>query len=257
MVELKDFESYIKRRIDPSAPRLVVSDISPTVFIQSRQSYVDPFLASLFTFISTVYDVLSIDYFLLSIDLVDYSLMIFPFATDEFESCISGILNTMVQDDMNNESRLSLIMNINRIIGRIFIIKKQHQLSSDHPLWSIILSILNADHSEGTYQEVYCYALILVYVGESMLDDTDSSLVHLFKRMSIDPSPTTNPSLPEAPNTDATSMIKKILEMLVTTAKMMNSTMSDVKDLIRENIDRMIDESEEIERSVGWYYLGL
>jgi len=250
VVVLEDHESYLHRRTDSYSPHLHISNASEALFEQSRATYVDPYLSSLFDFLNQIYDIVSFEFFLKSIDLLDYTLILFPFTANEVEGQLLHTLKTIeTENSLAAASRTALILDANRVIARSFIIRRQKQLSSQHPIWPLLISVLGEDHSAAKFQEKFCYALILVGVGQALVQSNDQTLIDIFKRLSVTASSSPQTSMQLTPHESADT-IERILALLTSILKALNLNLADPKDLILENLEEIISGSEEIAAKV-------
>lgn len=248
VVVLEDFEGYLRRKIDHLAPHCVIRKVNMELVKSAKQLYVDPLIKALFSFTETIFKNLNFSMFFSVIDVVDYVLLLLPFSVDQFEDRTFLTMQAIQEDEsIDQEIKAQGFLNLNRIIARILLIKRSNFISSDHPIWSTILKILNTEYNQGKFQERFCYAILLVSVGESILESTELSLASLFRKLSITPSDHS----PQKSASEATIVLLRILDLLLNVLKLINFNIADFRDLIRENLEELINSSEEVEAKVA------
>ena len=252
VVVLADHETYMHRRTEAYSPHLRISGADEALFLESKRTYVDAYLRSLFEFLDQLFEIVSFEYFLKSVDLLDYTLILFPFSAGDIEGQLLHTLQTLqAEHSLPDQAKTALVLDANRVIARSFIIRKQTLLTSQHPIWPLLISVLGADHSAAKFQEKFCYALILVGLGQALLQSSDQALIELVRRLSVAPT-TGSPSPPvQLSASETADTVHRILGLLTGILKVLNLNLADPKDLILENLEEIISASEEIAEKVG------
>lgn len=241
-----DFEGYLPRKNTQTPARLHLSKIEGKYITEARDTYIQPLISALLSFTNAIYKNLSFSYFLRAMDVVEYILILFPLAVESFEATSFETLHAVIHaDDLDAKVKQEGILDLNRVIARILLIKKSSYISTSHPIWNSILSILQADFKQGKLQDKYCHIILLLNVGESILESTDLSLVALFSKLSVFQSTSNQPTTAES-----AAVLVSVVDLL---HKIMQSIPknTNMKDLLRENIEMMMVDSSELSPKVG------
>ena len=248
VIVLEDYEGYLFRKQNPIAPHCYVRKLNQDLAREAKQRFIDPLIRAIFSFTNTIFRNLEFSMFFKVIDIVDYILMLLPFAVEEFEDrTFSTIKDIQEEETISEKVRAEGFLNLNRIVARILLIKKSHYLSTENPIWATILSILNTEFAEGNFQEKFCYGILLVSVGESILESSDLSLASLFSKLSISKAVQS----PQVTSGQSTAVIIRVLDILLSVVKMLNFNIAEVTDLIKENLLEVINSNDEVNPKVN------
>lgn len=246
VVVLEDFESYLFRKQTSQAPHCFVRRLDPSAASEAKRRYVDTLITALFSFTSTTFAGMSFDVFIKTIDVVDYILMLMPFAVDMIAGRSFATLKAIADDDsMTDDDRAAAYANVNRIVARLMLIDRRYCLTADNDAWQTIVKMIAVDVKDVKYHHVFCYGILLVIVGECVIESTDLSLANLIGQLSISPS-----AANQGIAGQSISVVVRVIDMLTVVVKSLNFNVADVNDIIRDNIADIINSNDEIDAKV-------